>query len=120
MPNRSEKALRLYNEFVDAEDAGDIDEAMDKLNQSVRLGEPMAHHVLAYYEFGKKEPRVAWALRHYRAAANGGFAPSAWNLARHYEKVGKVGQFEKWMRCAARLGDPEAQQELASRGIVPR
>ena len=109
---RSEKALKYYNQFVEAEDAGDLIAAHDALRRSSRLGEPMAFHVMAYYEMGKECPRIAWALIKYRMAAKAGFAPSAWNLALYYKGKGKAGLFRKWMACAAALGDPEAEAEL--------
>jgi hypothetical protein len=118
MSKRSESAQKFYNEFVIAEDAGELDKAELALNRAVRLGEPMAHHVLAYNEFGKDEPRVAWALRHYRVAAEKGFAPSAWNLARYYDKIGQKDLFRKWMMRTAQLGDPDAILELANRGYL--
>jgi TPR repeat protein len=116
MSTRSRSAQDFYNQFVIAEDAGETDRAEFALNRALRLGEPMAHHVLAYNEFGKDEPRVAWALRHYRIAAERGFAPSAWNLARYYDKAGKIRLYRKWMTRTAQLGDPEAELELANRG----
>lgn len=112
MTDRSATALELYNQFLAEEAAGRSDEALAALVKSMELGEPMAHHVLAYYELKKPEPRTAWALRHYRSAAEKGFAPSAWNLARHYEGLGRSALYEKWMGLAARLGDPDAKAEL--------
>lgn len=114
MATRSEKALQCYNDFVKAEDAGDLVAAQDALRCSSRLGEPMAFHVMAYYEMGRENPRVEWALRKYRKAVKSGFAPSAWNIALYYKSKGKLGLFKKWMQCAAALGDPEAEAEIKS------
>ena len=105
-------ALALYNKFLEEEAAGRNESALAALSKSMQLGETMAHHVLAYYELNKPQPRMAWALRHYRLAARKGFAPSAWNLARIYESRGKSALYEKWMEVAAQLGDPDAKDEL--------
>jgi len=112
MDQRSVRALKYYNDFLAADDAGNLPLAQEALRRSARLGEPMAYHAMAYAEFGKDSPRIQLALEKYRKAAKAGFGPSAWNLALYYKKIGRQGLFEKWMRCAAKAGDPFAEEEL--------
>ncbi len=112
MDTKASKGLRYYNDFVSAEDAGDLIGAQQALRRSARFGEPMAFHVMAYYELGKDNPRIKWAIKKYRRAAQADFAPSAWNLALYYKNSGKFKLWEKWMRRAAEIGDPDAAAEL--------
>lgn len=108
--------VRLYQEHLDAEAAGRPEIALAKLKHSARLGEPMAKHAIAY-GLAKDDATDAAAtrtsLRLYREAANSGFAPSAWNLARHYERTGNRRTYFKWLRRAAEIGDEDARDELS-------
>ena len=108
---RAARALKLYNDFVVAEDSGRNEEAQQLLRKSARMGEAMAFHVLAYYELEKEKPQKQLALRYYRKAAAKGFAPSAFNLGKIYQGNSSK-RFRKWMNRAAELGDTDAPLEL--------
>lgn len=101
------EGIDLYIRHLEAQAAGDRAEAKRLLLASAALGEPMALHACAL-----KEPRVEEQVRLYTAAADAGFAASAWNLYVHYDDRGEAEAAGAWLRRAAKLGDADAIRAL--------
>jgi hypothetical protein len=97
------EGIALYIQYLEAQAAGDRAAAKRLLQASVDLGEPMALHAAAY-----QQKRVENAVALYTAAADAGFAPSAWNLYLHYLDLGEGEAAELWLKRAATLGDEDA------------
>jgi TPR repeat protein len=97
------EGIDLYVRHLEAQAAGDRALAGRLLQASVALGEPMALHAAAF-----REPRPEEAVRLYTAAADAGFAASAWNLYLHYKDRGEDDAARTWLQRAAKLGDADA------------
>ncbi len=99
---KAAEGIDLYIRHLKAKAAGQAEVARRLLRASADLGEPMALHAAAYEAAGE----AAVAL--YAAAADAGFAPSAWNLYLHYDDLGDAAAARLWLARAAALGDEDA------------
>lgn len=80
--------------------------ASEFLQGAVALGEPIALHAAA----NETDEDVAVTL--YIAAADAGFAGSAWNLYVHFHDLDEATSAELWLDRAAKLGDKDAIRTL--------
>jgi hypothetical protein len=110
MAETEAEGIALYIQHLEARAAGDFAAADLLLQASVKLGEPMALHAAAF-----RATRVEVAVALYTAAADAGFAASAWNLYLHYSDAGDGEGAARWLERAAVLGDQDAVDLLSAR-----
>ena len=103
MADAQAEGIDLYIQHLQAQASGDAVAARRLLQAAADLGEPMALHAAAFHQ---TDSQAAVAL--YTAAADAGFAASAWNLYLHYGDVGDGEAAMRWLRRAAELGDDDA------------
>lgn len=110
--NSHRKADLLYKEYEDLEKKGDRECAIKKLESAASLGAVYAQYTLAYEYYNSNLPRIKKAINLYKIAVSKGDFLSAWNLARHYEKVRNVRWYRYWLNKASDMGMLEAVAEL--------
>ncbi len=103
MAQAGAEGIALYIQHLEAQAAGDWAAAERLLRAAADLGEPMALHALAF-----QQTRVDAAVSLYTAAADAGFAASAWNLYLHFGDIGDRDAAQTWLERAAELGDADA------------
>jgi TPR repeat protein len=106
-PQREAEAIELYIRYLEVKQTGNREGAERFLRASAELGEPMALHEVAL-----NEARMDVAVPLYTAAADAGYAASAWNLYLHFDSSGDRAQAARWLMRAASLGDQDAVRLL--------
>lgn len=110
MAETEAEGIDLYIRHLEAQAVGDRAEARRLLAAAVDLGEPLAMHAAAF-----QEPRPEVAVSLYEAAADAGYAASAWNLYLHHGDLGDTEKAARWLRRAADLGDEDAVKLVGDR-----
>ena len=96
-------------------EAGELRSAFRLILSSAKLGDAAAQHGVGYYYdvgIGVKPSRSS-ALRWYRRAYRKGYASAANNIGMIFRDEGETKRALTWFQRAARLGDTDANLEIA-------
>ena len=111
-----ERAHEILRAAFDAESSGNMDDAIKLFKRAARFGSNEACSKLGtIYDDVIEPPRPTRAVYWYKRAVEGGDASCAWNLSMHYAGTGRKRGYLHWLRIAAKMGDPDAEKELADR-----
>ena len=110
-PTQQEAADLLLEALQLIED-DKMDDAIERLYKSARMGDSEAQWTLANILDDELEtPRPDEAVYWYKRAIRSGDATGAFNLAMHYKNRGNFRWYRFWMAKAAQLGDEDAKAE---------
>lgn len=108
---RFDKGEGLYKRYLSLLN-NNPDRARQYLIESVNLGDAAAIHTLAYEVYNDSNEEISYAISLYTKAAEMGFEPSAWNLAKHYEREYNSDLYFKWLKISYGLGEKDAKNEI--------
>lgn len=110
------QANELWNRASDLEDSGKLDEAIKLYEMAASAGSVDAMVNLANILDDKLNPaKPDEAVDLYKRAVQHGSSTAAWNLHRHYFRIGHKDHSDYWLRIAAELGDEDAIRLLGLR-----
>lgn len=112
----NDQAVEFLRKAFDAEEAGQLEEAICLLKKAARLGSNAARSKLGTtYDDVIKPAKPERAVYWYKQGVKNGYSDCAWNLAMHYAGLGKKRGYLYWLRIANEMGDEDAAEEIQTR-----
>ncbi|GJL90434.1 hypothetical protein [Hyphococcus sp.] len=117
MKKKIQQSNDLADEFLrkafDAEEDGQLEEAICLLKKAARLGSNAARSKLGTtYDDVVTPSQPDRAVYWYKQGVKNGYSDCAWNLAMHYAGLGRRRGYLYWLRIANEMGDEDAPEEL--------